>query len=99
MLTATPIWATDFAGYLANFTEALRPGDLPADDYGAEVFRKKVATRHFTLQRMNVLSQVLLPDRARKCFGAKDASYIRVLGFDREGRYCLKIMRRNAALP
>ena len=30
---------------------------------------------------------------------AKDASYIRVLGFDREGRYCLKIMRRNAALP
>ncbi len=87
------------AGYLSNFTEALRPGDLPADDYGAEVFEKTVATRHFTLTRIERALTSLAAGQSAEMLCAKDASYIRVLGFDREGRYCLKIMRRNAALP
>lgn len=74
---------------------------VTANDYWQTIVNK-VAGRNFTVSRVQrVLTALLLnisaEERARA--GAVGPAYIRVLGFDKKGRYLLKLMRRYARLP
>ena len=86
-------------GYLRNFTDALKPGDLPTNDYGTEIFEQKVSTRHFTLTRIERALASLAAGQTEADLACDTPQYVRILGFNREGRYCLKIMRKCARVP
>lgn len=59
-----------------------------------------VATRHFTLGRIwRALASLRLNRKADAHLGDAEPRYIRVLGFNSDGRYCLKVMSKCAKLP
>ena len=81
------------AGYIGNVLGGLRAGET-----SFEALSAKLATRHFTMPRIyRALTMMLLGIREGDV--AKDPAYIRILGFNHDGRYCLKIMGRCASLP
>lgn len=80
------------SGYLNNIKESLRPGDLAR-------FSEIVNTRHFTLGRICRAMASAYVGQDRSVLDIKDPAYIRVLGFGREGRYCLKIIGKCTKLP
>lgn len=57
-------------------------------------------TKHFTMPRINrALSSLMVGQQASYVEEEKHVQYIRVLGFNNEGKYCLKIMGKCARLP
>ena len=60
----------------------------------------RLATKHFILPRcLRAITSLMTGQTASYITSEKDVRYLRVLGFSREGRYCLKIMRKCARLP
>ncbi|MBO4425678.1 MAG: nucleotidyltransferase family protein [Clostridiales bacterium] len=88
------------AGYLKNVAADIRPGDLPADDYDGKAFEKCVATKRYTMTRIErALASCVTGQTEQDIKSLVRPLYVRVLGFNREGRYCLKIMRKCAKVP
>lgn len=57
-------------------------------------------TKHFTMPRINrALASLMVGQQASYVEEEKHVQYIRVLGFNKEGKYCLKIMGKCARLP
>ncbi|MBP5655870.1 MAG: nucleotidyltransferase family protein [Clostridiales bacterium] len=83
------------AGYINNVTSALRPKDLDS----SYKFYEILATRHFTVGRILRAMASSYVGQAQTTLDIQDPAYIRVLGFGREGRYCLKIINRCTKLP
>ena len=89
----------DLDGYLKNLISGLRPGDLPEDDYLLELFAKKADTRRFTMTRIYRALASFEAGQEKDLVSLNHPPYIRVLGFNREGRYCLKIIGKCTRLP
>ena len=88
------------AGYLRNKGEDVRPGVLPVEDHDGKIFEKVMATRRYTMTRMiRALTSCVTGQTEQDIRDLVSPSYVRVLGFNREGRYCLKIMRKCARIP
>ena len=85
------------AGYLRNVGADVRPGDLPANDYGGKLFERSVATKRYTMTRIErALASCVTGQTEQDIKDLARPLYVKVLGFNREGRYCLKIMRKCA---
>ena len=89
----------DLSGYIKNFANDIRPGTLPADDYTLKVFEDKISTKRYTLTRIERALASMMAGQDRSCLDIKYPPYIRVLGFNSEGKYCLKIMGKCAKRP
>ena len=89
----------DLDGYLKNLVSDLRPGDLPSDDYSLEAFAKKADTKRFTMTRIYRALASIEAGQEKEIVKLDHPPYIRVLGFNREGRYCLKIIGKCTKLP
>lgn len=88
------------SGYLKNIASDIRPGNLPSDDYDGKVFEKRVATKRYTMTRIErALASCVTGQNEEDIKTLARPLYVRVLGFGREGRYCLKIMRKCAKVP
>lgn len=86
-------------GYLKNLVSGLRPGDLPSDDFSLEAFREKADTKRFTMTRIYRAIASFEAGQNKDLVTLNHPPYIRVLGFNREGRYCLKIIGKCTKLP
>ena len=86
-------------GYLKNLVSDLRPGDLPKDDYQLKAFSKKADTKRFTMTRIYRAIASFEAGQDKSLVSLNHPPYIRVLGFNREGRYCLKIIGKCTKLP
>lgn len=83
------------SGFIANVTSKLRSDETNYDAYMA-----KLVTKHFTVPRVNrALASAALGQTADFIEEISHIPYIRVLGFNREGKYCLKIMGKCASIP
>lgn len=61
---------------------------------------QNLQTKHFTMPRIRrALSSFLVGQTDSYVETEKHVQYIRVLGFSRNGRYCLKVMSKCARLP
>lgn len=89
----------DLDGYLKNLVSDLRPGDLPRDDFSLESFAKKAETKRFTMTRIYRTIASFEAGQNKDLVKVNHPPYIRVLGFNREGRYCLKIIGKCTKLP
>lgn len=82
-------------GYIMNTCEKLRSGDT---DFKS--LSKALNTKHFTDGRiLRAISSLMVGQSEDFVATHKHVPYIRVLGFSREGRYCLKIMGKCAKTP
>ncbi|MBR5181324.1 MAG: nucleotidyltransferase family protein [Clostridiales bacterium] len=86
-------------GYLKNLVSDIRPGELPQNDYSLEAFMKMAETKHFTMTRIFRAVASFEAGQCKELVKLNHPPYIRVLGFNREGRYCLKIMGKCTKLP
>lgn len=89
----------DLDGYLMNLVLDLRPGDLPKDDFALEAFSKKADTKRFTMTRIYRAIASFEAGQGKDLVTLNHPPYIRILGFGREGRYCLKIIGKCTKLP
>ncbi|MBO7426687.1 MAG: nucleotidyltransferase family protein [Clostridiales bacterium] len=82
-------------GHIRNTCEKLRSGESDFD-----TLMSKLNTKHFTQGRILRAMASMMTDQSEKFISEhKHVPYIRVLGFNREGRYCLKIMGKCAKVP
>ena len=80
-------------GYIKNTVSGMRT-------FSYEDLRSALQTKHFTMPRiMRAMSSALVGQSAKYVANEKHPRYIRVLGFNRDGRYCLKVMSKCARLP
>ena len=80
-------------GFISNTFASLREQDYKS-------LRKALQTKHFTMPRIGrALSSLAVGQKDEYIKEEKHPRYIRILGFNREGRYCLKIMSKCARLP
>ena len=80
-------------GHIANTFEKLREDDMLFDKVSSALY-----TKHFAMPRIyRALTMMMMGVRADEI--GYDPQYIRVLGFNHDGRYCLKIMGNCAKLP
>lgn len=96
---STAYMGDDLDGYLKNLISGLRPGDLPKDDYMLRSFADKAETKRFTMTRIYRAIASFEAGQDKSLVSLNHPPYIRVLGFNREGRYCLKIMGKCTKLP
>jgi len=82
-------------GYINNVISSLRPGFLDS----SETFLEVSQTRHFTRGRILRAMASAYVGQPKEVLDIRDPAYIRILGFGREGRYCLKIIGRCTKLP
>ena len=81
-------------GYIKNNFENVR------GNYSFNSVTAKLATKHFTMPRIQrALASLIVGQKAEYVDTEKHVQYIRVLGFSREGRYCLKVMSKCSRLP
>ena len=81
------------SGYLTNTLSELRGSDVSFEELSS-----KLLTKHFTMPRIyRALTMMMLGVKSDDV--CRDPEYIKVLGFNHEGRYCLKIMGKCAKLP
>lgn len=81
------------SGYLNNTFEDLR-------DYSYDSIMSKLSTKHYTMPRIRrAISSLIVNQKNSYVESQKHVQYIRVLGFSKEGRYCLKVMSKCARLP
>ncbi len=80
-------------GYIRNTFENLR-------SFSYDEVMASLQTKHFTMPRIRrALTSLLVNQKKDYVEQQKHVQYIRVLGFNRDGRYCLKIMSKCARLP
>ena len=89
----------DLPGYLRNFARDIRPGTIPDKDPELKVFEDGISTKRYTLTRIERALACLMAGQDRSVLEIKHPPYIRVLGFNSEGKYCLKIMGKCAKIP
>ena len=89
----------DLSGYIRNFAEDIRPETIPDDDHCLKVFGNNISTKRYTLTRIQRALASMLTGQDSSYLEIKTPPYIRVLGFNSEGKYCLKIMGRCAQVP
>ena len=83
------------SGYLLNKVTDIRAGEALFDKMA-----EKLVTKHFTMPRIyRSLASMLVGQSAEYIMEETHPRFIRVLGFGKEGRYCLKIMGKCARLP
>ena len=89
----------DLSGYIKNFANDIRPKTIPDDDYGLKSFESKIPTKRYTLSRIMRALASMNAGQDNSYLDIKRPPYVRVLGFNNEGKYCLKIMGKCAKVP
>ncbi|MBR3340280.1 MAG: nucleotidyltransferase family protein [Clostridiales bacterium] len=89
----------DLSGYIKNIANNIRPGTMPDDDHDLKVFEEKISTKRYALTRIERALASLITGQDITYLDIKKPPYIRVLGFNNEGKYCLKIMGKCADIP
>ena len=89
----------DLSGYIKNTASDIRPGTIPDDDYDLKVFGNMISTKRYTLSRIQRALASMITGQDNSCLEIKRPPYIRVLGFNSEGKYCLKIMGKCSKIP
>lgn len=83
----------DLDGYLSNTLNSIR-------DFSYDSVTSKLQTKHYTMPRIRrALASMLVNQSNDYVLNQKHVQYIRVLGFNKNGRYCLKVMGKCARLP
>ena len=82
-------------GYINNQLQSIRK-----DEDNFESLSNKLTTKHFTMPRIyRAIASSMVGQSAEYVQTIKHVQFIRVLGFNKDGRYCLKIMGKCARLP
>ena len=89
----------DLSGYIRNFARNIRPGTVTDHDYSLKSFEDKISTKRYTLTRIERALASMMTGQDNTFLEIKTPPYIRVLGFNSEGKYCLKIIGKCAKLP
>ena len=89
----------DLAGYIRNMANDVRPGTIPDEDHDLKAFEEKISTKRYTLTRIERALACMITGQDKSYLDIKRPPYIRVLGFNNEGKYCLKIMGKCADIP
>ena len=89
----------DLSGYIRNFADNIRPGTIPDDDHCLKVFENNISTKRYTLTRIERALASMMTGQDNSYLEIKRPPYIRVLGFNTEGKYCLKIIGKCAKIP
>ena len=95
----TAYMSDDLSGYIRNFAKDIRPDTLPGDDQGLKLFEDRISTKRYTLSRIYRALASLMAGQDNSYLDIKRPPYIRVLGFNQEGKYCLKIIGKCAKIP
>ena len=98
-LDCTAYMSDDLSGYIRNFANGIRPDTLPAADHGLKAFENKISTKRYTLSRIYRALASMMAGQDNSYLEIKRPPYIRVLGFNQEGKYCLKIIGKCAKVP
>ena len=98
-LDETAYMSDDLSGYIRNFAKDIRPDTLPDDDHDLKLFENKVSTKRYTLSRIYRALASLMAGQDNSYLEISRPPYIRVLGFNQEGKYCLKIIGKCAKIP
>ena len=95
MNTGTAYMGDGLYPYLDNRMQKMRSRDFSFDS-----LMKELSTKHFTDGRiLRALASGLTGQSEDFLKRACHVPYIRVLGFNKDGRYCLKIMNKCARVP
>ena len=89
----------DLSGYIRNFAGDIRPDTIPDNDHGLKVFEDRISTKRYTLTRIYRALASMMAGQDNSYLDIKRPPYIRVLGFNQEGKYCLKIIGKCAKIP
>lgn len=89
----------DLSGYLKNFAGDIRPGTISDTDFALKDFEKKLSTKRYTLSRIYRALASMMAGQDNSYLNIKRPPYIRVLGFNSDGKYCLKVMGKCAKAP
>lgn len=95
----TAYMTDDLSGYIKNFAGDIRPDTIPDNDFDLRIFESKISTRRYTLSRIYRALASMMAGQDSSYLDIKRPPYIRVLGFNQEGKYCLKIMGKCARVP
>ena len=95
----TAYMTDDLSGYIRNFASDIRPGTISEKDPDLKVFESRISTKRYTLSRIYRALASLMAGQDDSYLNIKRPPYIRVLGFNQEGKYCLKIMGKCAKVP
>ncbi len=95
----TAYMTDDLSGYIKNFAGDIRPDTIPDNDSDLRIFESKISTRRYTLSRIYRALASMMAGQDSSYLDIKRPPYIRVLGFNQEGKYCLKIMGKCARVP
>ena len=91
------------ASLLVRRTDDMKPFAYMTDGLDGFIrnnIDKDLQTKHFTMPRINrAIASLMVGQKASYVEEEKHVQYIRVLGFNNEGKYCLKIMGKCARLP
>lgn len=98
-LDETAYMSDDLSGYIRNIAKDIRPDTLPDDDHDLKIFENKVSTKRYTLSRIYRALASLMAGQDNSYLEIRRPPYIRVLGFNQEGKYCLKIIGKCAKIP
>ena len=98
-LDDTAYMTDDLSGYIKNFAGDIRPDTIPDDDYDLKVFESNISTKRYTLSRIERALASMMAGQDASYLDIRRPPYIRVLGFNQEGKYCLKIMGKCARVP
>ena len=95
----TAYMTDDLSGYIKNFAGDIRPDTIPDNDFDLRIFESRISTRRYTLSRIYRALASMMAGQDSSYLDIKRPPYIRVLGFNQEGKYCLKIMGKCARVP
>lgn len=95
----TAYMTDDLSGYIRNFASDIRPETISEKDPDLKIFESRISTKRYTLSRIYRALASLMTGQDNSCLDIKRPPYIRVLGFNQEGKYCLKIMGKCAKVP
>ena len=95
----TAYMTDDLSGYIRNFASDIRPDTISEKDPDLKVFESRISTKRYTLSRIYRALASLMAGQDDSYLDIKRPPYIRVLGFNQEGKYCLKIMGKCAKVP
>ena len=98
-LDETAYMSDDLSGYIRNFAKDIRPDTLPDDDHDLKIFENRISTKRYTLSRIYRALASLMAGQDNSYLEIRRPPCIRVLGFNQEGKYCLKIIGKCAKIP
>lgn len=98
-LDNTAYMSDDLSGYIKNFASDIRPDTISDSDHNLKTFESKISTKRYTLSRIQRALASMMAGQDASYLEIKRPPYIRVLGFNSEGKYCLKIMGKCSKIP